>query len=126
MGHTLVMKKMITIIEFPSFLSRIGKSISTDERDDFINFLAKHPDAGNEIPGTGGVRKIRWGGNNKGKRGGVRVIYYFYNESAPVFLLSVYGKGEQEDLTSEQRKQISALAQILKAECKAMRRNHHD
>ena len=70
------MKMMITIIEFPSFLSRIGKSISTDERDDFINFLAKHPAAGDEIPGTGGVRKIRWGGNNKGKRVGVRIIYY--------------------------------------------------
>lgn len=120
------MKRMITIIEFPSFLSRIGKSMSSDERDNFINFLAKYPDAGDEIPGTGGVRKIRWGGNSKGKRGGVRVIYYFYNESAPVFLLTVYGKGEQEDLTTEQKKQISALAQVLKAECKAMRRNHHD
>ena len=126
MEHTLIMKRMITIIEFPTFLSQIGKSMSTDERDEFIDFLAKNPDAGDEITGTGGVRKIRCGGNGKGKRGGVRVIYYFYNESAPVFLLTVYGKGEKEDLTSEQKKQITSLAKILKAECKSIRRNHDD
>ena len=111
---------MITIIEFPSFLSQIDKSMSTKERDEFIDFLAKNPYAGDPIPGTGGVRKIRWAGNGKGKRGGVRIIYYFYNETAPVFLLTVYGKGEKEDLTSEQKKQISALAKELKVMCKEM------
>jgi mRNA-degrading endonuclease RelE of RelBE toxin-antitoxin system len=120
------MKKMITIIEFPSFLSQIGKSITAEERDEFIDFLAKNPDAGDEITGTGGIRKIRWGRKGKGKRGGIRIIYYFYNESAPVFLLTVYGKGEQEDLTSEQKKQMTGLVKILKTECKATRRNHHD
>ena len=50
---------MITIIEFPSFLSQIGKSITAEERDEFIDFLAKNPDAGDEITGTGGIRKIR-------------------------------------------------------------------
>ena len=120
------MKKMITIIEFPSFLAQIGKSMTATERDEFIDFLAKHPEAGDEITGTGGVRKIRWAGKGKGKRGGVRVIYYFYKMSAPVFLLTVYGKGEKEDLTPEQEKQMSRLAKILKAECKTTRRNHHD
>jgi mRNA-degrading endonuclease RelE of RelBE toxin-antitoxin system len=120
------MRKMITIIEFPSFLAQIGKSMKATERDEFIDFLAKHPRAGDEITGTGGIRKIRWAGKGKGKQGGVRVIYYFYNESAPVFLLTVYGKGEKEDLTPEQEKQMSRLAKILKAECKATRRNHHD
>lgn len=119
------MKRMITIIEFPSFSSQIGKSKSLEERDEFIDFLAKNPDAGDPITGTGGVRKIRWAGNGKGKRGGVRVIYYFYNETAPVFLLTVYGKGEKEDLTSEQKKQIAALAKELKAVCKEMGRKHH-
>ena len=120
------MKKMITIIEFPSFLAQIGKSMTAIERDEFIDFLSKHPESGDEISGTGGIRKIRWAGKGKGKRGGVRVIYYFYNESAPVFLLTVYGKGEKEDLTPEQEKQMSRLAKILKAECKATRRSHHD
>jgi mRNA-degrading endonuclease RelE of RelBE toxin-antitoxin system len=120
------MKKMITIIEFPSFLSQIGKSMSSHERDEFIDFLAKHPDSGEEITGTGGIRKIRWGAKGKGKSGGVRIIYYFYNESTPVFLLTVYGKGEQENITPAQKKEMSGLVKILKTECKAERRTHHD
>lgn len=119
------MKKMITIIEFPAFLAQIGASISSEERDEFISYIAKNPEAGDIIPGTGGVRKIRWGSKDKGKRGGARIIYYFYDDDAPVFLLTVYGKGEKEDLNPEQKKQISALAQILKSECKLARRNHH-
>ncbi|WP_115332775.1 type II toxin-antitoxin system RelE/ParE family toxin [Legionella busanensis] len=116
------MKKMITIIEFPAFLSQVGEVISPDERDEFINYIAKNPDAGDIIPGTGGVRKVRWGSKNKGKSGGVRVIYYFYDEYAPIFLLTAYGKGVKDNLTPEQKKQITALAQILKAECKQNRR----
>ncbi len=76
--------------------------------------------------GTGGVRKVRWGSKNKGKSGGARVIYYFYDEHSPLFLLTAYGKGEQENLTPEQKKQISALAQILKDECKQHRGQYHD
>lgn len=59
----------------------------------------------------------------KGKRGGLRIIYYFYNETAPVFLLTVYGKSIQDDLDTDQKKKIAALAKILKAECKE-RKNH--
>lgn len=117
---------MITIIEFSGFLAQIGSSISSDERDEFITYIAQNPEAGAIIPGTGGVRKVRWGSKNKGKSGGIRVIYYFYDEYAPIFLLTAYGKGQKENLTSEQKKQISALAQILKDECKQIRRQHHD
>ena len=53
------------------------------------------------------------------------MIYYFYDEHAPIFLLTAYGKGEQENLTVEQKKQISALAQILKDECKQQRKQNH-
>ncbi|EHL32376.1 type II toxin-antitoxin system RelE/ParE family toxin [Legionella drancourtii] len=120
------MKKMITIIEFAGFLSQVGNSISPDERDEFITYIANNPEVGDIIPGTGGVRKVRWGSKDKGKSGGVRVIYYFYNESAPIFLLTVYGKGEKENLSPEQKKQISALAQVLKAECKLNRSQHYD
>lgn len=84
MEHHLSMKRMITIIEFPAFLSQIGSSISSEERDEFIDYIAKNPEAGDIISGTGGVRKVRWGSKNKGKIGGIRVIYYFYDESAPI------------------------------------------
>jgi mRNA-degrading endonuclease RelE of RelBE toxin-antitoxin system len=120
------MTKMITIIEFPFFLSQIGSSISAVERDELIDFLARQPSAGDEIPGTGGIRKLRWAGKGKGKRGGLRVIYYFYNETAPVFILTVYGKGIQEDLTPEQKKKLTSLAKVLKEECKIARKKYHD
>lgn len=117
---------MITIIEFPGFLSQVGISISSGERDEFINFLARNPEAGDIITGTGGVRKVRWGSKNKGKSGGVRVIYYFYDEQAPIFLLTLYGKGVQENLTAEQKKQISTLVQLLKTECKHKRSQRYE
>ncbi|MBV9576699.1 MAG: type II toxin-antitoxin system RelE/ParE family toxin [Gammaproteobacteria bacterium] len=120
------MTKMITIIEFPSFSGQVGGSISSTERDQLIDFLARQPEVGDEIPGTGGIRKLRWAGKGKGKRGGLRIIYYFYNETAPVFLLTVYGKGEQEDLTSDQKKKLMSLAKALKEECKAARKKYHD
>lgn len=116
---------MVAIAEFPSFSSRVGSSITSEERDELIDHLARNPEAGDEITGTGGVRKIRWRGKGKGKRGGIRVIYYFYNESAPLFLLTVYGKGEQDDLSPAQKSRISALARILKDECKSMRKKYH-
>jgi mRNA-degrading endonuclease RelE of RelBE toxin-antitoxin system len=126
MEHNINMLKMITIIEFPGFLAQIGAAISSDERDEFIDYIAKNPKAGDIIAGTAGVRKVRWGSKNKGKSGGVRVIYYFYNENAPVFLLTVYGKNEKSNLTAEQKHQISTLAQILKAECRRNRSDHYD
>lgn len=117
---------MATVIELPPFISQVGDSIKPKERDKLIDFLARHPEAGEEMRGTGGVRKLRWGGKGKGKRGGLRVIYYFYNDTAPIFLLTVYGKGEQEDLTNEQRAKMIDLTSRLKAECKAKKRTHHD
>ena len=50
------------------------------------------------IPGTGGIRKLRWSGSGRGKRGGLRTIYFFYGEMATVYLLTVYAKGDREDL----------------------------
>jgi mRNA-degrading endonuclease RelE of RelBE toxin-antitoxin system len=88
MEHDRTMEKMITVVGLPPFLSQVGVFIKAGERDELIEFLAKKPDAGEEITGTGGVRKLRWAGMGKGKRGGLRVIYYFYNETAPVFLIN--------------------------------------
>jgi mRNA-degrading endonuclease RelE of RelBE toxin-antitoxin system len=117
--------KMITVIEFSPLLLRIRKSIKPEERDELVEYLARHPEAGEKIPETGRIRKLRWSGKGKGKRGGLRVIYYFYNETAPVFLLTVYGKVEQEDLTNQQKSRMIDLTSCLKDECKAMRKKHH-
>jgi hypothetical protein len=80
-----------------------------------IAFLASHPEAGDEIVGTGGVRKVRYGAKGKGKSGGVRVIYYFYDQDMPIYALLVYGKNERADLTAEQRKAVAAFAAAIKA-----------
>src|SRR5580700_11434809 len=107
------MDKMITIVEFPAFQSQVGECIQLKEKDALLDFLSRNPEAGTEIIGTGGIRKLRWGGKGKGKRGGLRIIYYFYNLSAPLFLLTVYGKGVQEDLTSKQKSKLTTLANAL-------------
>jgi mRNA-degrading endonuclease RelE of RelBE toxin-antitoxin system len=71
--------------------------------------LVADPEAGRLIPGTGGLRKIRWQGSGRGKRGGVRVIYYWAVRDAVVLMLLMYGKNEQDDLTAAQKKVLVAL-----------------
>jgi hypothetical protein len=115
------MSDLNTVVELPSFLNEVGSTISSTERDKLINYLARFPGDGAEIPRTGGLRKLRWISQNKGKRGGLRVIYFFYNSSAPVFLLTVYKKGEQENISPEEEKILSNLALGLKKSFKSKR-----
>lgn len=112
--------KWVSVVELPSFLNEVGSTISERERDELIGFLAQHPSHGDEIPRTGGLRKLRWQSQHKGKRGGIRVIYFFYNHSAPVFLLTAYKKGSQENLSSDEEKILSKMARELKAKLKLM------
>lgn len=58
------------------------------------------PNAGSIIPGGGGIRNLRWGGKGKGKRGGVRVIYYWQVKKDEIWMLTVYAKNEAEDIQS--------------------------
>lgn len=74
-----------------------------------ITFLAANPEAGDLMPGTGGGRKLRWSGKGHGKRGGVRVIYYYHNDSIPLFLLNVFAKNEKVNLTNAEQNQMKAL-----------------
>lgn len=60
--------------------------------------LALHPEKGDLIPGSGGLRKVRWVGNGRGKRGGVRIIYYYKNRERQVWLLTIYSKNEAENI----------------------------
>lgn len=66
------------------------------------------------IPETGGVRKIRWIRPGSGKRGGARVIYFYHNADHPLYLLMVYAKARQENLSPEEKKIVRRLAAILK------------
>ena len=73
--------------------------------------LVQDPDAGDLIRGTGGLRKVRWQGSGRGKRGGVRVIYYWAVSDRVILMLFAYAKGERGDLTPDQRKVLAALVE---------------
>ncbi len=80
--------------------------------------VSRNPSLGEAIPGTGGARKSRFGAGGKGKRGGCRVIFFFAGDDVPVFLLSVFQKGERVDLSQAERNQ---LRQTLKKTAEAYR-----
>ncbi len=76
--------------------------------------IAADPEAHPVVPGTGGVRKARWGKDNNGKRGGVRVIYYYLVSGDTVFMISVYPKNAQSDMTAADRKAAKRFVEGLK------------
>jgi hypothetical protein len=81
--------------------------------------VARNPLAGDEMPGTGGLRKLRWSRAGMGKRGGARVIYYYYNETAPVYLFMAYAKAAQENPSPAAVAILAKLAAAAKAGIKA-------
>jgi hypothetical protein len=104
---------MQTIVELPEFLKKSEKLLGALERQSVINYLAAHPAAGDIMQGTGGIRKLRWSAKGKGKSGGVRVIYYFHNKAMPIFLLTLFGKGEKSNLTPSERNALAKLTSLL-------------
>ncbi|MBV9521786.1 MAG: addiction module toxin RelE [Alphaproteobacteria bacterium] len=112
---------MITVAETSIFHRRATTLLSPQAYDDLILFLALNPGAGDEIVGTGGIRKLRYAAKGKGKSGGVRVIYYYADAAMPLFALGIYGKGEQVELSADQRKRMIALVAELKARRKLRR-----
>lgn len=111
---------MHTVIETPAYLaSARDADLSDEERDNIVAYLARHPDAGELIPGTGGARKLRFAGRGKGKSGGYRVITFFADDDIPVFLLDIYGKGARANLSqaarNELRKMLTALPRAWRA-----------
>jgi hypothetical protein len=104
---------MITIVELAEYVRKSRKLLSEDESRNLINYLAAHPNAGVIMRGTGGIRKIRWKRDGSGKRGGIRVIYYFHSERIPLFLLTVFGKNEKANLSHAERNELAKLVRIL-------------
>lgn len=104
---------MQTIVELPEFLRKSEKLLTTSQRLSIINYLAEHPSSGDILQGTGGIRKLRWSAHGKGKSGGVRVIYYYHNESIPLFLLTVFGKGEKANLSKSERNDLASFTSLL-------------
>ena len=90
------------LIETPIFTKKITDILSDDEYSDMQWALAINPEMGPVIPGGGGLRKMRWKASGKGKRGGIRGIYYVYARDQKIYLLYPYAKSEQEDIAHQQ------------------------
>lgn len=118
MGYVAIMQ---TVAETPIFTRQTEKLFSEEEKRELIDFLAENPLTGDEIPGTGGVRKVRFAASGRGKRGGARVIYYFLDETMPLYALLAYAKNAQDDMTPDEKRVVSALVVALKATRKEMR-----
>lgn len=107
-------RSLHTVVESPEFQHRVKRLLTDAERNALINHVAAHPDAGDVMMGTGGARKLRWGTQGRGKSGGVRVITFFSGPPVPIFLLTVFGKGERVNLTKAERNTLrKVLAELV-------------
>jgi hypothetical protein len=105
------MQTVVETLEYLKDAKRAG--LSEEDRQRIINFMAKNPDAGDEMPGTGGARKVRFAAKGKGKRGGVRVITFYSGVEIPIFLLNVFAKNEKIDLTAAERNELKTILDNL-------------
>ena len=104
---------MHTVTELKSFRKAADAAGMSDEDIEALTaYLSEHPQAGDEMPGTGGCRKLRWSikGNNKGKSGGVRTITLFTGEHLPVFLITAFGKSQKVNLTKSECNDLKKLS----------------
>lgn len=107
----------VTIVETREFLRQAAATFSAEELEVLKLYLAVNARAGVVIPGSGGIRKLRWGA------GGARVIYFFHNEATPLFLLSAYSKTRRADLSQADRSEFRRLARTLVASYREGSRN---
>lgn len=105
---------MQTVIETPAFLaSAKDENISDIERQEIVTYIANNPDAGDIMAGTGGARKLRFASQTKGKSGGYRIITFYADEDIPVFLLDIYSKSSQENLSKAERNELRKILTVL-------------
>lgn len=105
----------ITVVETPEFISATRKLMDETERALLVDYLARHPTAGDLIPATGGVRKLRWALEGRGKRGGARVIYFHHSAGMPLFALTAFAKNERADLSQQDLNDFKQLTALLAA-----------
>jgi hypothetical protein len=103
----------MVVAELSQFAKDADRILGETQHAGLIAFLGLNPEAGVIVPGTGGVRKLRWALPGRGKRGGARVIYYFQNEDMPLLALDIYAKNEAEDLTSDQKKRFRQIVESV-------------
>lgn len=103
------------IVETPIFTKRVTTILGLEDYRLLQKELVLRPGAGKVIPGSGGLRKLRWTGSGRGKRGGSRLIYYYMQDDKMILMLFIYAKNETKDLTKDQ---IKVLRSIVEEELK--------
>ena len=101
-------------IESKLFEKLREKYLDDDSYQALQNFLVEQPAAGDTMQGTGGLKKLRWSANGKGKRGGVRTIYLYLSDREHLHFLTIYAKNEMEDLSTDQKKILKVIAKEIK------------
>ena len=104
---------MNTVAETAQFFKKAAKLLTEPEKNDLIAYLSFNPNAGVLIKGTGGVRKLRWSRSGIGKKGGVRVIYYYHSEFMPLYLLTIFGKNERADISMKEKNILATMVKEL-------------
>ena len=105
----------VEFIETPTFIRLIGKLMDDGDYAELQLALVRRPDWGKVMPGGGGFRKVRWAGSGRGKRGGLRVIYYWRTADDQIWLLLAYPKSDREDLSHDEISQLKRLVEEFEA-----------
>jgi hypothetical protein len=106
----------MTLWETKTFI-RQSEELLTAEEDSALKFsLGMDPESGDLIPNTGGARKLRWASGAQGKRGGVRVVYYFGGDDMPLILFAVYKKGRKDDLTEKEKAELKSVIKAIRSQ----------
>jgi hypothetical protein len=109
-------RRPVSVIEQAGYRRRTSELLTPVEQDAIVDLIAYDPTSGDLIPGSGGLRKVRIGRSGSGKRGGARVIYYFYNEDVPLLLMALYAKNEKADLSERDKTESMRYAKEFLAQ----------
>ena len=108
---------LFQFVEAPAFMRFRDEYLDDDGLAELQGYLASNPEAGDLVPGAGGIRKVRWKDQRrrKGRRGGLRVIYYCFLSEQEIWLLTLYDKDEATDLTKDEKDQLKKALEAERA-----------
>jgi hypothetical protein len=114
MAYTQIVKYApMSLVEMLEFTEQAEKFLSEEQCYELLTHIAENPACGVVMPGTGGVRKLRWPMPGRGRRGGARVIYFYHDQDMPILLITMYPKSAKRDLSQAEKNELKKLIPIL-------------
>lgn len=105
-GNAVLWADVYTVIETPVYANKVERILTDDEREAFASYIARHPNTGSVVRGSGGVRKVRWSRSGAGKSGGARVIYFNRLANGQIWLLTIYAKSDRSTIPAHELRMI--------------------